>query len=102
MLSIQYCPCNTINTILLVNTILIINCKQLESFKVRAKFLSHPLHIRFTSSFQSSFQSAPHPLSNSLQIRSKSFFQSAPNSLSNAKILIKVYKSNSIFLYLHR
>lgn len=53
MLSIQYCQCNTINTILLVNvillvnTILTINCKQLESFKVRAKFSSHPLHILF-------------------------------------------------------
>ena len=58
MLSIQYCQCNTVNTILLVNvillvnTILIINCKQLESFKVRAKFSSHPLQILSTSSFQ--------------------------------------------------
>ena len=66
MLSIQYCPCNTINTILLVNvillvnTILIINCKQLESFKVRAKFSSHPLQILFSIPFSirstSSFQ----------------------------------------------
>ena len=80
MLSIQYCPCNTINTILLVNvillvntillvnaillvnTILIINCKQLESFKVRAKFLSHPLQILFSIRSTSSFQFAPHPL----------------------------------------
>ena len=84
MLSIQYCQCNTINTILLVNvillvntillvnaillvnTILIINCKQLESFKVRAKFLSHPLHILFSILFSirstSSFQFAPNPL----------------------------------------
>ena len=54
MLSIQYCQCNT------VNTILIINCKQLESFKVRAKFSTHPLQIRSTFSFPipstSSFQ----------------------------------------------
>lgn len=60
MLSIQYCQCNT------VNTILIINCKQLESFKVRAKFSSHPLHILFPILFSirstSSFQFAPNPL----------------------------------------
>ena len=84
MLSIQYCQCNTINTILLVNvillvntillvnaillvnTILIINCKQLESFKVRAKFSSHSLHILFPILFSirstSSFQFAPNPL----------------------------------------
>ena len=66
MLSIQYCQCNTVNTILLVNTILIINCKQLESFKVRAKFSSHPLQILFSIPFSirstSSFQFAPNPL----------------------------------------
>lgn len=45
MPSIQYCQCNT------VNTILIINCKQLESFKVRAKFSSHPLQILFSILF---------------------------------------------------
>ena len=60
MLSIQYYQCNT------VNTILIINCKQLESFKVRAKFSSHPLHILFPILFSihstSSFQFAPNPL----------------------------------------
>ena len=54
MPSIQYCQCNT------VNTILIINCKQLESFKVRAKFSSHPLQILFSIPFSirstSSFQ----------------------------------------------
>lgn len=76
MLSIQYCPCNTINTILLVNvillvnTILIINCKQLESFKVRAKFSSHPLQILFSIPFSILFS-----------IRSKSSFQFAPNPL---------------------
>ena len=70
MLSIQYCQCNTVNTILLVNvillvnTILIINCKQLESFKVRAKFSSHPLHILFPIRSKS----ALNPLSNPLQI----------------------------------
>ena len=82
MLSIQYCQCNTINTILLVNvillvntillvnaillvnTILIINCKQLESFKVRAKFSSHPLHILFPIRSKS----ALNPFSNPLQI----------------------------------
>ena len=72
MLSIQYCQCNTVNTILLVNvillvnTILTINCKQLESFKVRAKFSSHPPHIHFPILFSirstSSFQFAPNPL----------------------------------------
>ena len=72
MLSIQYCQCNTVNTILLVNvillvnTILIINCKQLESFKVRAKFSSHSLQILFSIPFSirstSSFQFAPNPL----------------------------------------
>lgn len=56
MLSIQYCQCNT------VNTILIINCKQLESFKVRAKFSSHPLQILFSIRSTSSFQFAPNPL----------------------------------------
>ena len=83
MLSIQYCPCNTINTILLVNVILlvntiliinckqlIINCKQLESFKVRAKFSSHPLQILFSILFSIPFS-----------IRSTSSFQFAPNPL---------------------
>ena len=50
MPSIQYCQCNT------VNTILIINCKQLESFKVRAKFSSHPLQILFPIRSKFSFQ----------------------------------------------
>ena len=87
MLSIQYCQCNTINTILLVNvillvnTILTINCKQLESFKVRAKFSSHPLQILFsirsTFSFPIRSQSSP----NLLNIRSTSSFQFAPNPI---------------------
>lgn len=67
MLSIQYCQCNT------VNTILIINCKQSESFKVRAKFSSHPLQIRSTFFFQSAphslFQSAPNPFQSSFQCK---------------------------------
>ena len=87
MLSIQYCPCNTINTILLVkvillvNTILIINCKQLESFKVRAKFSPHPLHIRFTSASHPLFNPLFNPLHILFPIRSKSALNPFSNPL---------------------